>query len=271
MSILKKIYRKLYFRYGNTLLGKTCCPLPSQMDGKKNLFIYFDYEREFGGHDTQITDKDIDLLLRLLDEYQLKTTWFTVGKIFEFYPDSIHAILSHGHEIGSHTYGHIAPFKQPIGAMKEDFESFNEASKNFTEVKGFHSPNGLWSLSMFSQLQKYGYNYDVFRLPAGTNQNPYIAYFSYRRKILRLPTLGDDWNLYKKKSNATDVCIYLQNMTAKMKYGNIAGIGFHPWILFSDMQIFEGFKNFLFTLSQNTEFEIKPALDFVRQIVNKTD
>lgn len=263
MNILNKIYRKLYFRYGDALLGKTYSPMPTPLAGKKNLFVYFDYEREFGGHETSIQDTDIEEILDTLNGFGIKTTWFTVGKIFETYPESIRTILGRGHEVGSHSYGHIAPYKHAAGLMQEDFEKFEKVSEGFTKVKGFHSPNGSWSISMLRQLGKVDYAYDVLRVPGKGIAKPYSVKSDGGKRIVRLQTIGDDWQMYIKKRKAGEVFDYYKGLTGKMRNGDVAGVGFHPWVLHAEPEIMEGFKMFLDYLSRSDEFNIQTALSYV--------
>ncbi len=45
-------------------------------------------------------------LLELLARYQVKATFFLIGKQIERYPDYAEAIVRHGHRIGNHSYSH---------------------------------------------------------------------------------------------------------------------------------------------------------------------
>ena len=45
-------------------------------------------------------------LLTLLDKYDIKTTFFIVGEIFDWYPKIVYGIRNRGHEIAYHTYSH---------------------------------------------------------------------------------------------------------------------------------------------------------------------
>ena len=47
------------------------------------------------------------LLLAILDAYEVKATFFLVGKKVEQHPDLVTAIASDGHNIGNHTYHHF--------------------------------------------------------------------------------------------------------------------------------------------------------------------
>ena len=266
MNLIKRTYKYLYFSYGELLLGIKNCPIPPGLSYKRNLFIYFDYEREFGGFTTSITDADIQKILSELKINNIKTTWFTVGKIFEKYPDSIQAILKDGHEIGSHTYSHQPPFRTSVKMIKEDFSSFERISDKFATIRGFHSPNGLWSLSMFKELINYGFQYDLMRKQGGKITFPYSVSIHKQRRIIRLQTIGDDWPLFVNRRNSSGVLKYLVDLTKKIQKGNIGGIGFHPWVLYADKNIFSGFMQFINYIKNNSDYEIQSACHFVNEL-----
>ena len=45
-------------------------------------------------------------ILEILEEHNVRATFFVVGKIYEWYPDLIHEIAKKGHEIAFHTYSY---------------------------------------------------------------------------------------------------------------------------------------------------------------------
>ncbi len=49
---------------------------------------------------------DTDLLLAVLEQLQVKATFFVLGKQVEQYPETAKIILSKGHELGNHSYSH---------------------------------------------------------------------------------------------------------------------------------------------------------------------
>ncbi len=51
-------------------------------------------------------DDDIDSILKTLDAYGVKSTFFIVGEWAEKYSDSVKLISEHGHEIANHSYSH---------------------------------------------------------------------------------------------------------------------------------------------------------------------
>lgn len=239
-------------------------------DAFKNCFIYFDYEREFGGIKTNISDTDIEYILDHLDEVQIKTTWFTVGKILESYPETVSKILERGHEIGSHTYAHVSPKEMNRSTMDKDFINFerSKGNKDFS-VEGFHSPKSQWSISMFNFLLKNKFSYDVISLFFKSQKIlPMKLKLLESNPIVRLVSVGDDWPLFKANKSRLEVFEYFKKLYFKTKKGDIFGIGFHPWILISDQNILLGYKDFLNYITQEKDLIIKPAIFFARAINN---
>ena len=199
MNVIQQKIKRLHHKYGEFLLRSDKVLMPGVFKKKKNLFIYFDYEREFGNSLSNINNEQINSLLDLLADYKIRTTWFTVGKVFDSYPDSIKSILKQNHEIGSHTNSHIALPKLQNKGISSDFETFFKTSKRYAFIQGFHSPRGKWTYNLFNFLQQYNFTYDV---SAQTIKNSGIPYYinSKGHKILRFCTVGDDWLLLKRKS-----------------------------------------------------------------------
>lgn len=259
MKYLNNIYTKLYYKFWNSVLPKTKCLIPVDCLKTKNIFIYFDYEREFGGHKTNITDDNIKYILALLEKYSIKTTWFVVGKIFEKYNESIKEILNCGHEIGSHSYNHISPMQTSNKVLEEDFQLFYNKSKNTIKANGFHSPRGRWSYKMFKFMSKYNNIYDVIGFKRKIPLHPYSIKAGKNVNILRFHTTGDDWPLYEKNFSENEVLKYFIEKINQIKNGEIAGLGFHPWILFSDAKILSGFIKFLAYLSKEKTIMVGTA------------
>jgi len=249
----------------NLILCRSKATIPNTFLNSKNIFIYFDYEREYSGQNPSISDDDIEYILKLLEEQSINSTWFTVGKLFEEYPDSIAQIQESGHEIGSHTYSHIPPIEVSMKKLKADFHTFSTKSQSFSEVKGFHSPKGRWSYRMLRYLRKYDFQYDLIGARKPIKYLPYFICFG-GNKILRLITIGDDWNLYNKKFQPEEICEYLVKQISQINPGEVAGIGFHPWILFSDKNILLGFSKFLNYLSKQDNVRLESAFFYAQSM-----
>ena len=51
-------------------------------------------------------ERNVDVILSILDSARCNATWFTLGWIAERYPAVVRRIADAGHEIASHGYGH---------------------------------------------------------------------------------------------------------------------------------------------------------------------
>lgn len=265
LKYLANIYYKVYYYYARSVLCKVSLKLPSQFEEKKGVFLYFDYEREFGGHTTKISNNNVFEILDLFDYYGFIATWFTVGKIFNHYPESINEILKRGHEIGSHTFSHIAPIKTDKISLKKDFEQYDQLTKDFVSLKGFHSPNGKWSLSMLDNILEYNFVYDVIGI--SKEEAPVVSQITFNNKnLIRLYSVGDDWSLYNKAIKKVEVFDHYLKLYEKISMGQIGGIGAHPWILYSNAELFEGYKLFLEYLKAQKNCMVSSAISLVSEI-----
>lgn len=267
MRVSKNLAKKFYYMLADFLIRKNPMVIPDFLKHSANIFLYFDYEREFGGHETQIVDKDIYKLLKILKHYNIKTTWFTVGRIFEKYPDSISAIIRSGHEIGSHTYAHYSPLCTSHHKLNYDFKKFSEVSGKHN-VKGFHSPNGEWSLYNLKQYFKHDFTYDVVSCKRLCLEVPSLIKTGNRKVIIRLQTIGDDWPLFNRNLSVDEVYKFYCNYIERLKAGEIMGIGFHPWILFSNENNLKGFDLFLKSLKTMHNIRLETAEFYVAALKN---
>ncbi len=109
-------------------------------------------------------ERNMDLILGLLDEANAKATFFTLGWIAERYPQVVRRIIDGGHELASHGYGHQrasdltpAEFRQDITRAKHLLEDLGGVA-----VKGYRAPsfsinrNNWWAVT---ELEQAGYLY----------------------------------------------------------------------------------------------------------------
>jgi len=263
MNIVKRLKHKLYYTYANWVITKEDVSLPDSMKAKKNVFIYFDYEREFGGHQTDITDDHIAEILSFLDEFKIKTSWFTVGKIFKEYPESIKLLLKNGHELGSHTYNHIPTTKLDKKQLSDDFSMFERISKTYPLI-GFHPPQGKWDIKTLKMLSDHDFKYEIATYTSKNNGIPLEVLNT--KSIIRFLTIGDDWLVYAKQMKEEDAFNHFKSLFNKCKTGHVTGIGFHPWILFHNKIYFNAFKRFIKYLMEFEDVQIKTTAEYLEMI-----
>lgn len=98
-------------------------------------------------------------ILRILQENDLKTTFFLTGFWVEKYPEMVQKIAEEGHEIGNHTYSH--PHLNALGEeqIKEELEKVNKMIFELTAQKPdlFRPPFGEYNNKVVSVAEKAGY------------------------------------------------------------------------------------------------------------------
>ena len=109
-------------------------------------------------------ERNVDLILELLDEAKAKATFFTLGWIAERYPQVVHRILEQGHELASHGYGHQrasdltpAEFRHDITHAKQILEDLGGVSVNGYRAPSFSiNRDNWWAVH---ELEQAGYLY----------------------------------------------------------------------------------------------------------------
>jgi polysaccharide deacetylase family protein (PEP-CTERM system associated) len=109
-------------------------------------------------------ERNVDLILDLLDQHHAHATFFTLGWIAERYPALVRRIVDGGHELASHGYAHRRASEQTC----EEFGRDITLSKDLLEqlgggpVHGYRAPSfsigadNLWALD---SLREAGYRY----------------------------------------------------------------------------------------------------------------
>ena len=109
-------------------------------------------------------ERNIDVILQLLEEADASATFFTLGWIAERYPQVVRRIVDSGHELASHGYGH----ERVSDLTPEQFRSDITRAKHILEdlggvvVRGYRAPsfsinqNNWWAVE---ELENAGYVY----------------------------------------------------------------------------------------------------------------
>ena len=109
-------------------------------------------------------EANIERILAILAEGNVKATFFTLGWIAERYPDMVRRIVAGGHELASHGYGHLRASDQSKSEFAEDIGSAKKILEDIggVPVLGYRAPSfsighaNLWALDT---LREQGYRY----------------------------------------------------------------------------------------------------------------
>ena len=115
-------------------------------------------------------EKNTLKILEILNQFNIKATFFTLGWIAENHPSLIQQIHLDGHEIACHSYSHRLVYN----LTPEEFLHDTKKSKDIleqltgTKVNGYRAPSysitkkSLWALQILNEL---GFSYDSSIFP----------------------------------------------------------------------------------------------------------
>jgi len=129
----------------------------------KSILLTFDLEefdlpREFNQQIEEdemyrISKEGLDNLLELLEQHNIKATFFTTTNFAKRFPDEVRG-LSNTYEIASHGYSHSQPLTlENIKRAKHEKEQIIGKS-----IKGFRAPR--WDLKNIKTVEQAGFSYD---------------------------------------------------------------------------------------------------------------
>jgi peptidoglycan-N-acetylglucosamine deacetylase len=127
-----------------------------------------EFMKDWGSNYDYLSEPTYDVL-EILNNYDIRATFFVVSDIIDNYPGLVEAIYNEGHEIASHGLDHTCTLemntKKPRFSRSEFIER-NRVAKNKIErvigskVYGYRAPNALFSEWMIEPLSKIGFEYD---------------------------------------------------------------------------------------------------------------
>ena len=98
-------------------------------------------------------------ILNILDEYDVKTTFFLVGFWAEKYPDLVAELAARGHEIGNHSATHPHMSKLSEAQIREELRKCSELVKTITgqPTTLFRPPYGEYNDAVVRVSREEGY------------------------------------------------------------------------------------------------------------------
>ena len=109
-------------------------------------------------------EANIERILALMADGDVKATFFTLGWIAERYPAMVRRIVDAGHELASHGYGHLRASDQDLTEFTADITSSKKLLEDIggQEVRGYRAPSfsiGTGNLWALDALLAAGYRY----------------------------------------------------------------------------------------------------------------
>ncbi len=105
-------------------------------------------------------NEDTTELLSILNEYQVKTTFFMTGGWVESYPDDVKAIAEAGHDLGNHSENHKQMSQISLSECKEEIQKVHDRVKELTgrDMTLFRPPYGDYNDTLIDAANELGYH-----------------------------------------------------------------------------------------------------------------
>ena len=105
-------------------------------------------------------DEDLAEILQILEEKNVKATFFMTGEWVSDYPDAVRQIAAAGHDLGNHgdTHAHMGALLQP--QCEKEIMGAHEKVKELTgvEMTLFRAPYGEYSNAVLNAANACGYH-----------------------------------------------------------------------------------------------------------------
>jgi polysaccharide deacetylase family protein (PEP-CTERM system associated) len=154
-----------HHRPASTRGGDGCAAMTIDVEDYFQVEAFFDVidRGSWDKFDCRI-QRNVGLILELLDAAQIKATFFTLGWVATRFPDLVRQIVASGHELASHGSEHRRADAQSREEFLADIVKAKRVLEDISghEVKGYRAPsfsvsqNNLWALD---QIRLAGYRY----------------------------------------------------------------------------------------------------------------
>ena len=133
----------------NTVNGKEL-PIYSVETDEKKVALSFD--AAWGNEDTK-------QILDILEQYNVKTTFFMTGGWVEKFPDDVKALYEAGHDLGNHSENHMNMSQLSEEECKSELTKVHERVKELTgvEMDLFRPPYGDYDDKVIQGAKECGY------------------------------------------------------------------------------------------------------------------
>ena len=166
-------------------------------------------------------------ILSLLEEHDLKATFFVLGWLAERYPEIVKEINKRGHEIASHGYAHKLIHYQNPDEFREDIARSKEILEDIIgdKILGYRAPSFSitdWAVDI---LKEQGYLYD-------SSYCPTLLHNRYGRLNLT-NSINTNTGIFKFPNGLIEVSLSTLNlMGASIPWGGGAYFRLLPYPLF---------------------------------------
>jgi polysaccharide deacetylase family protein (PEP-CTERM system associated) len=129
-------------------------------------WFHLDYFEKNNCDQSISTLDGLDIYLEILDEFNLKATFFVVGELIDKLSIKLKYINSRGHELGIHSYNHIRPLELDLKEFENDALRAIECLSKIIGNKpfGYRAPCFSLNRERLNILKDLGFLYDSSKI-----------------------------------------------------------------------------------------------------------
>lgn len=168
-------------------------------------------------------DEDVDAILKTLNDYGCRATFFVVGTWAEQYPDALRKISEAGHEIGNHSYNHADYTRMSAADIQADLDKCDAVIEGITGVKPtlVRAPSGGYNDTVVKAIEKSGRTYIQWSVD-GIDYGDAEAQSIYSRCVERTKA-GDIILLHNGTKNTANILPkILESLECKFEFASIS-------------------------------------------------
>lgn len=228
------------------------------------------------------TKKGALRILEILDEFDLKTTWFIPANNVQKYPELVETIKKHGHEIGHHGLDHTGEYGATFEEQRARIELCQSIFMKYVGKKaiGFRATGAVlpeterWMYSdggfLYSSCGISGEACDYYRIagvpteavniPCRDEQmDDYVQTVlnSYPQVLVGMPRIAPYENAYRN---------WVHEIEGIVRYGNSGSTAFHPQIAGTPGRAVM-FRRFCEYLAENKDVWCAPCEEIARYFI----
>lgn len=152
---------------------------------------------DFDAPITERVVRNISRVLEVLDECNVKATFFVQGRVAETFPKMLQLLLAEGHEIQSHGHSHRPLFRMNRGELRVELERARKTVEDAcgVEVTAFRAPDfsidhrNIWALEVLAEC---GFKVDSSIFPMRMKRYG-VARWNTEPACLSLPNGAQIW------------------------------------------------------------------------------
>ena len=151
----------LLFFGGTLILEKKSIPVSSAVDGRE-LPVYCvqtDEKKVALTFDAAWGNEDTETILRILQKYGVRATFFVTGGWVDNYPEDVKKIVAAGHALGNHSQNHKHMSELGTEEIRQEIMEVHEKVKKLTGISMnlFRPPYGDYDNELIVTVKEYGY------------------------------------------------------------------------------------------------------------------